>query len=392
MAAPADVADRIHALQRLAQPRLQARAIGRDLPDQAFARDDLLHRDARRAGGGVGGEGVPGAEGAVRIADHLPDRRGTERRAQRKISTGQALGDAHDIRRDPVMVQRDPGAAAPRAAHHLVRDHQDAVARADVAHRLRIAGRRGHAAPRRAHHGFEDEPRDGFGARAQDRLLQRRGGGRSGRILGRAGDRAIGIRGRYLDRGQERPLEGPRAFGKARQAQRAQRVAMPGPLAADEGAAREIPLRVMVLQRDLQAAFHRFGPAADEDHLGHRAARAVADDLGQLLQRVGGEVVAIAMRDAVQLVADRAVHLGVRVPDAIDRRSARSVDILLATGVPEIGPLRPRHLGQRVCRRNGVVPGGSGHVGSPAGETGVTAARRPPRVPRPAPRNCAASP
>ena len=78
-----------------------------------------------------------------------------------------------------------------------------------------------------------------------------------------------------------------------------------------------------------------------------KAAAAIArHDLGQLFQSIGREIVAIAMRDARQLVGDGGIDLFIAVADAVDRRPARSVDILLALGIMDIAALGPFGLGQ----------------------------------------------
>ena len=71
-----------------------------------------------------------------------------------------------------------------------------------------------------------------------------------------------------------------------------------------------------------------------------------ADDLGQLFQRVGGKIIAVGVRDVVHLRRNSRVHLVVRMAKAIDGRPARSVDILLASRIPQIAALCPHDAGQ----------------------------------------------
>ena len=70
---------------------------------------------------------------------------------------------------------------------------------------------------------------------------------------------------------------------------------------------RHLAAGAVILQRDLQAGFHRLRAAGDEDHaLEAAAARSVRRTISrQLLQRIGGEGVAIAMGDPVELRLDR---------------------------------------------------------------------------------------
>src|SRR5690349_24067860 len=104
----------------------------------------------------------------------------------------------------------------------------------------------------------------------------------------------------------------------------------------------------MILQRELEAAFDRFRAAGDEHHMLEAAAAFLGDDCSQFFQGIGGEVVAIAMRDARQLVGNRGIDLFIAVADAIDGGAARSVYILLAIGVMDVaalGPLGLRKIG-----------------------------------------------
>ena len=129
-------------------------------PPASRAATMLLHGNARRAAGGMAGEGVPRHRRAMLAMDRIGHLVGIDRGAQRQVTGGKALGHRHDVGLDAVMLQRPPGAGAARAAHHLVRDHQHAMAVADLAHPLRIARGRRHAAARRTHHGLEDEGAD----------------------------------------------------------------------------------------------------------------------------------------------------------------------------------------------------------------------------------------
>jgi hypothetical protein len=54
----------------------------------------------------------------------------------------------------------------------------------------------------------------------------------------------------------------------------------------------------MILERELEAAFDRLRAAGDEHHMLEAAAALLRNDLGQLLECIGGEIVAIAMSDA----------------------------------------------------------------------------------------------
>jgi hypothetical protein len=83
-----------------------------------------------------------------------------QRRAQRHVTPTKALGDGHDVGHHAVVLQGAPRAASAGTAHHLVGDHQHAMAVAHLAHQTRVAVRCRHDSPGRADHRFEDERRD----------------------------------------------------------------------------------------------------------------------------------------------------------------------------------------------------------------------------------------
>ena len=285
-----------------------------------------------------------------------------DRRSQRKVSGGEALGDRHHIGLDAVFFQCPPGAGAARAAHDLVGDHDHPVLVADLAHAPGIALRRGNAAAGSTHHGLEDEGADILRPHAQDLVFEFLRTRLAHSIRCRARNRAIGVDRRQVRDVEQRALEGALPFEEAGDGKSAKRVAVPGALAGDETPAAHVALGRVILQRELHAALDRLRPASHIDHVVQRAAAAAADDLGQLLQRVGGEIIAIAMRDAVELTLDRLVHFLVRMADAIDSGAARAVDVALAVYVMDIGTLGPGDL-RKVTRGMDMLGSVGGHVG-----------------------------
>ena len=231
----------------------------------------------------------------------------------------------------------------PGAAHHLVGDHQHAVFVANLAHPLGIAGRRRDAAAGGAHHRFEDEGRDLVGPDLQDFIFKFLGAGLARRF---APIGPVGIGGRQVRNIQKGTFKGGLPLQEARHRQGPKRIAMPAPFARNETAARHLAPGRMILQRQLQAAFHGLRTARDIHHVLQRAAANTADDLRQFLQGIGGEVVAIAMGNPVELRLDGVIHFRVGMPDAINGGSARAVDILLAVDVVKIAALGPDNLGQ----------------------------------------------
>jgi len=136
---------------------------------------------------------------------------------------------------------------------------------------------------------------------------------------------------------------------------------MPAPFARNEPAAGHFAPRRMILQRQLQAAFHRLRSARHINHMLQRPAANAADDLGQFFQRIGGEIITVAMGNAVQLRFDGLIHFRIRMPDAINRRPPRAIDILLAIHIVEIASLGPDDLGQGT---GGMDVGRNGRRGS----------------------------
>ena len=287
----------------------------------------------------MGGEGVAGGRLAVPLVDRLRHLAREHAGAQRQIAAAQPFGDGHQVRLDAVMFQGAPGAAAAGAAHHLVGDHQHAVAVADVADTAGIAVGGGNGAAGGTHHRLEDEGGDAGGAEAADLVVELL---RAvlGHVLRRhARRRAVGVDGRkaaYLQQGAE---IGRLALQETGDRKRSQRVAVPRALAGDEAAARHLAAGGVILQRQLQAGFHRFRAAGGEDDVLEVAARPGADGLGQFLGRVVAEVEAIGEGDLLQLGADGLAYLLVAVADAGGGRPAGGVDVTPAVPIPEVDAL-----------------------------------------------------
>ena len=166
--AAADVADTFDIGEAFLDHRHQARPVGPHPLDQPITLDDALDGETGSTGERVSGERVPGLRTSDR-GQHGRDLVVVQRRAERHIPAAESLGDGHHVRRDPVVFERPPGAAAPGAAHHLVGDQQHAVAVADLAHHA--ARSRGERVPRR--------PPRRRPVRTRSRRRSRRRGGRS---------------------------------------------------------------------------------------------------------------------------------------------------------------------------------------------------------------------
>ena len=104
----------------------------------------------------------------------------------------------------------------------------------------------------------------------------------------------------------------------------------------------------MILQGDLEAGFHSLRSTCHINHVVKGTATALADDIGQFLQRIGRKIVTIAMGDAIKLGFDCVVHFFIGVSEAVDRRAAGTIDILLAIHIVNIAALGPSYFGQVV--------------------------------------------
>ena len=91
--------------------------------------------------------------------------------AQRQVRGGQALGHGHQVGDGVPVLDREPPAGAPETRHHLVGDHQDAVAIAELANALDVAVRRNEDAVG-ADDGLEEDRRDRVRSLVHDHVLE----------------------------------------------------------------------------------------------------------------------------------------------------------------------------------------------------------------------------
>src|SRR5207248_8643239 len=103
--------------------------------------------------------------------------------------------------------------------------------------------------------------------------------------------------------------------------------AVPRALAGDEASPPHLAFCRVILERDLETGFDGFRSAGHEHYVLEVAAAFLGDDGGQLFERIAGEVVTIAMSDALELAGDGGIHFLVAMTDAIDGRPGRAVDI-----------------------------------------------------------------
>ncbi len=77
--------------------------------------------------------------------------------ADRLIAGTEPLRHADDVGNDALVLEGEARAAAAHAAHHLVEDEEHAVAVANLANALEVAGHGRHGAERRADDRLGDE-------------------------------------------------------------------------------------------------------------------------------------------------------------------------------------------------------------------------------------------
>src|SRR5262249_14356594 len=141
--------------------------------DQAFLLDDLLHRQCGGAGDGVADIGMTVLECARAALELGYDPFVHHERADRLITSPEALGQSDHVRDNALLLKGETAATPPHAAHDLVEDQEDAMTIADRADLPEVAGRRRHGAKRCANHRFRDEPDYAPGPQLVDVLRKR---------------------------------------------------------------------------------------------------------------------------------------------------------------------------------------------------------------------------
>ena len=135
--AAAHIADHIVFFFKLLHPLIKLRAarsgVGFGIKPQGFRQaggDSCCAHRMRRIGIAV-------ENAAIRrtvVFKHLGDLIAHQRCAHRKIGAGDAFGQTHHIRLDPPMARAAPIAGAAETGDHFIRNHQNPVEGADIAH------------------------------------------------------------------------------------------------------------------------------------------------------------------------------------------------------------------------------------------------------------------
>ena len=167
------------------------------------------------------------------------------------------------VRADVVAVGGEPGADAAEAGDHLVGDEQDAVAVADRADALEVAGgRRERAAG--VLDGLHDHQRDRLRAGLDDRRLEVVEQERGELLLGLGGRAVVAVRVADVDHVGDERLEGGAQRGDAVDRERAQRGAVVGEAAGD-GLPAALAAGGVVGAGELPGGLDGLGAAGDEE-------------------------------------------------------------------------------------------------------------------------------
>jgi hypothetical protein len=205
-------------------------------------------------------------EGGVVVLKGLGDAVRDNHGADGRVARTETLGAADDVRHVVVLFATEPGAQAPEGADDFVGHENHAVAIADLAHRLPVAGRWGEATAGVLDRLKEDR-RDCFGALAQDGLFDLMGGPQTkgfeviGVLFG-----PVEIDRRHLDCAGHQRFEG-RAIGvERRDGQCPQGRAVVRDVATDDLVAIGVAAHLVVLARQFPGTLDGLGTTGGEKH------------------------------------------------------------------------------------------------------------------------------
>jgi hypothetical protein len=304
------------------------------------------------------------------VQERLGQPVGGDHPAQRDVAGGQALGGGDDVGRVVVLQPTEVLAEAAEAADHVVRDHQDVVAVADLADPLEVSGRRREAAAGVLHR-LEEDGGDGVRALELDRL-----GDPVGRpdaeLLGahRLVGAAVVVGVRHPERRRHERLEVLLQGRDAGDRQGAHRGAVvrdrPGQHLGLERLAGPLEERAGELPRRLD----RLGAAGGEEDPVEVTGGQVGEPVGQL---DGLGVRVRPDREVGELTGLLGGGLGELLPAVAglhDEQRGQAVEVAPAVAVPHVAAVAAhdqRHLGLLVGRQAGevqpeMVPGGAGEL------------------------------
>ena len=347
----ADVADMAVVGEAIDERALQRFAHLAHPGQQAVLADRALDGQRGGAGNRMAHIGMAVLEETAALADGAVDLAADQQRADRLVAGPQTLGHGEQVGGHAFGLAGEQRAGAAHAAHHLIEDQQHAVAIADLADALEVAGNRRHRAHGRADHRLDDESGDGLRPQLDDHRLElARDAQPVGLLALVRGLVAVGVARRDVpDAGDQQGLEGLAAREITAGRERADGIAVIALAPGDQVAALGLADLDKVLAGQLERRFHRLGAAGNEVGVSQITGRRVDQHIGQPFHRLVGEEGAVGEGDGVELVLDRLGDRGMAVPEARHRRPARSIEVALARCVDDIDALalrRARHVAQ----------------------------------------------
>jgi hypothetical protein len=224
------------------------------------------------------------------------------------------------------VVDGEPAASPTEPGHDLVADHEDVVARADLADALEVAVRRDQD-PIGAHDGLEEDGRDRVGALVADDVLEALEA-----LLDRARlllAPAVGVR--VAHDAHEAGLVGP-AAGIPGEGHRAEGRAVVGPVSGED----LVPARVVT--GELDRVLDGLRPAEGEEDL----VEVAGQDLGQLLPEAAPDLGREGRHDVLELLGllrDRVDDPPIAVADVHRHQLAVEVEDPLSVRRVEVDAL-----------------------------------------------------
>src|SRR6266545_2456497 len=323
-------------VQQLLQGGAEAVLVGADVAEQVLALEQLEVGQRHGARHGMAGEGDAVQEGPLALQEGLHQEVPADHPAHRGVPAGQALGEGDDVGLVAVAVGAEPVPEPAEGADDLVGDQQHAVAVADLADPLEVAGRWREAAAGVLHR-LDVDRGDRLGALHQDAPLDV-----VGRVQGAVVEVAAALAAvvvGVLDphRAGHQRLEDLLDVGQAGDGQRAHGGAVVGDVAAEDLVAAGLADRPEVLARQLPCALDRLAAAVGEEHAVAVSRRDRRQPLGQLDR---ARVRVAPQREVGQLaglLGGGLGQLGAAVADLHHEQPGQPVQVAPAVLVVDVG-------------------------------------------------------
>ncbi len=266
-----------------------------------------------------------------------------------RIATTDALGRHENVWHHVPVLDREPSAGPPEAAHDLIGDQEHLIAVADLADALEVPGRGRHRAHGCADHGLGDEARDVLGPVPPDGALQLVG---TPQRPARAVLTAIGVGRADLGHVVQHRLVLAPSLRMAAEPRRAQGHAMKPLPAADDQVLLSVAPGQPVLPGKLDSALGDFRAAGEQGDVGQPTRGHLRDGFRQALRGLRLKLRPGNERDFLELLGDCGDHLRDGVPDGGDgAHAARGVDEFSTFGIKQIHAFRAHDRRQVALER-----------------------------------------